>query len=149
MTRRGQEKYRFVEILHLQVESSNDGKWGFQACTACLQPLQQSRVFKFHFSFGTSRGAPQLPNIIVLSLEGVRRCPSTGVSDFSDWPVRPQGKLAIHLQIPQLKFTVNFISSEGALHPFIRLTLHVWPTYHLRLWPFRRVRMMPASMTQT
>ena len=42
----------FVEILYLQVESSNDGKREFQACTACLQPLQQSRVFKFHFSFG-------------------------------------------------------------------------------------------------
>jgi len=85
----------------------------------------------------------------VLSLEGVQRCPSTGVSDSSDRPTRPQGKLAIHLQIPQLKFPINFISSGGAPHPFIRLTLHVWPTYHLRLWAFRRVRMIPASMTQT
>ena len=35
----------------------------------------------------------------------------------------------------QLKFTVDFIWSEGAPHSFIRL------------WAFRRVRMIPAPMT--
>ena len=113
MTRRGQEKYRFVEILHLQVESSNDGKRGFQACTACLQPFHAAESgFKFHFSVGTSRGAPQLT--YVLNLEGVRRCLSTVVSDSSDWSARPQGKLAM--------FTNSTVQVHGQLYLVRRCT---------------------------
>ena len=51
MTRRWQEKYEFVEIFHLQVESSNDGSENFR-----LAPVTRCRVGFSNFISALSLG---------------------------------------------------------------------------------------------